>query len=127
MNNSELVQIADILPPTAPVSSSVDFLFYFFLMVAAAVVAALWYLRSSKQKLRRLHKQYQQGKIDNRQCAFQLAGLLSQEKSFSALSMQQKNQRWQEYSNTLQTACYSRQSIDDDAMSMLLREAERWL
>lgn len=117
MNNSELLQIADILPPTAPVTSSVNFWFYFLLMLVAVAMLVFYYLRSSKQKLRRLHKKYQQGKINNRQCAFQLAGLLSQKKS----------RRWQAYANTLQAACYSRQSIDDDAMSSLLREAERWL
>lgn len=121
MNNSELLQIADILPPTAPVTSSVNFWFYFLLMLLAVAMPVFYYLRSSKQKLRRLRKKYQQGKINNRQCAFQLAGLLSQ----------QKSRRWQAYANTfentLQAACYSRQSIDDDTMSNLLREAERWL
>ncbi len=138
MNNSELVQIADILPPTAPASPSVDFSLVFFLLIAVVTVVGLWYRRSSKQQLKRLCKQYQQRRINNRRCAFQLSDLLRkkrllrqdrqyQEPGATTLSAQQKNQSWQEYSATLQVACYSRRGLDDDAMSQLLRESARWL
>lgn len=138
MNNSELVQIADILPPTAPVSPSVDFSFVFFLLIAVVAVIGFWYQRSSKQQLKRLHKQYQQRKIDNRRCAFRLSNLLRKKKplhrnnqhhntSASSLPAKQNNNAWQEYSTTLQVACYSRRGLDDDAMSQLLQETERWL
>ena len=132
MNNSELAQIADILPPAAPVSPPVDSWLYFFLLIAVVTVVGFWYLRSSKQQLRRLRKQYQQHKIDNRQCAFQLTSLLRQNNqrqdiSTSLFSPQQNNLAWQEYSSALQVACYSRRSLDDETMSQLLRETERWL
>jgi len=132
MNNSELVQIADILPPTAPVSPSVDLSLVLFLLIAVVAVIGFWYRRSSKQQLKRLHKQYQQHKIDNRRCAFQLSELLRQnrqhqEPGTTTSSTQQKNQSWQEYSTTLQIACYSRQGLDDDAMTQLLSESARWL
>ena len=138
MNNSELVQIADILPPTAPVSPSVDLSLVFFLLITVVAVIGFWYRRSSKQQLKRLRKQYQQHKIDNRRCAFQLSNLLRKKKplhqysqrhdpSTSSLSALQNNNAWQEYSTMLQVACFSRQSLDDDAMSKLLQETERWL
>lgn len=132
MNDSELVQIADILSPTAPVSPSVDLSLVFFLLIAAVAVIGFWYRCSSKQQLKRLRKQYQQRKIDNRRCAFQLRDLLHQnsqrhDTSASSLSAQQNNYTWQEYSTTLQVACFSRQGLDDDAMSQLLQETERWL
>jgi len=127
MNNSELVQIADILPPTVPVSTPVGSGIYFFLLIIIVAAAVLWSLRSSKQKLKRLRKKFQQGKIDNRQCAFQLTGLLDTAVNTTTSSAQKDSQRWQEYTSALQLARYSRRGLDNEAMAKLLREAERWL
>ncbi len=127
MNNSELVQIADILPPTTPVSAPIDSGIYFFLLMIIVAAAVLWSLRSSKQKLKRLRKKFQQGKIDNRQCAFQLAGLLGPVVNTATSSAQKDSQHWQEYISALQLARYSRRGLANEAMTKLLREAERWL
>ena len=136
MNTSELVQIADILPPVAPVSTSANVWFYVLLLTLFIALASFSYLRSSKQqfkrRLRRLRRQYQQHKLDNRQCAFQLARLLCQNLqipriSAFSLDTQLNNTAWNKFSTALQVACYSRQSLDKKTMTNMLDEAEAWL
>jgi len=136
MKTSELVQIADILPPVAPASTSDNIWFYVLLLTLFIALASFRYLRSSKQqfklRLRRLRRQYQQHKLNNRQCAFHLTRLLCQKLqiprlSASALSQHQNSKAWQEYVAALHVARFSRQGLNDDAMKQLLVEAESWL
>jgi len=132
MNDSKLAQIADILPPTAPVTHSVDIWFYILLFTSILAIIIFWKLRSRKQQLRRLRNQYQQQKINNRRCAFQLKKLLQLNSSHQNIStttfqLQKNSRNWCEYSSALQAACYSRKGLDDKAMSHLLSESEQWL
>ena len=135
MSNSTLVQIADILPPAAPVapaSASVAFWVYVLLLILCIVLATIWYLRSSKQKLRRLRRQYQQRKLDSRQCAFRLSRLLCQRLqiariSTSLLPEQHDRTAWQTYATCLQAAYFSRHCINNNEITDLLDEAEQWL
>jgi uncharacterized protein YlxW (UPF0749 family) len=128
LNNSELVQMADILPPAVPVSAiSVAGIYLFLLLlVAVIVVFGFRYQKSSKRKLRRLRKRYLRHKLDNRQCAFQLKRQLRDDVNTSTVSARQ-GRDWLEYSTALQAACYSSRSLDDGAMLQLLSDAERWL
>ncbi len=133
MNNSELVQIADILPPMAPAAPADNFWLYFLLLTAIVAATAYGHLHSAKQvqklRLKWLRRQYQQQNINNRQCAFQLANLLQKNAPHQYLSTSTFSpaQNKQTFSNTLQIACYSRHGLDDDAMLQLLTEAEHCL
>jgi len=132
MDSSEIVQIADILPPPVPDAPAADFWIYVVLFAVIIITAGFRYLRSSQQRLKRLRKQYRQRKLDKRRCAFQLSHLLCQHmqivSSGAAASLRlQKNKTWQEYLTALQRACYSREGLSDDAMVQLLNDTERWL
>jgi len=132
MNKSDVVHIADILPPPVPDVSVIDFRVYVLLLAVILFIVVFRYLRSSEQRLKRLSKQYQQHKLDKRRCAFELSELMRQHmkgsaKNLSSMREQKNKKAWQEYSTTLQVARYSRQGLSDDAMAQLLHDTERWL
>jgi len=122
VNKNELVQMADILPPSIPVAVSTNVEIYIVAFVFFITVA-LYFLRSRKQRLQRIRLRYKYNKISNRQCAFELAGLLQHTNHY------EKNGgvSWQAYSSVLQRACYSRESLDGAAMQQLLDETGQWL
>ena len=121
MVENELVQIADILPPDAPVTSS-DFIgIYLFILITIFVFISFAFWLSSKHQFKQLRRRYQNKKIDSRYCAFEIINLLS------PACVNQNNIAWQEYAKALQFACYSRHSLDNDKMMQLLNKTEQWL
>lgn len=132
MNSADVTQIADILPPPLPVDASANVMLYVFLFVGSILVLSVFYYRSNQQKLKRLQKKFQQQKIDNRHCAYQLSNLLNQvlqknPKSHLVVLQNQNDDVWKKYISTLQAACYSRRGLNNDAMNQLLIDTERWL
>ncbi len=136
MNAGGSVHIADILPPSAPVSSSVHiWLYVLLLLVSVAIAVSIFvyirYVASGRYQLRRLHQQHLRHKTGNRQLALQLNRLLCQRLelpriSTSAFLGHQDNRQWQLFSTALLLACFSRKDPDDDAMQALLNAAGQW-
>jgi len=136
MNDSNLVQIADILPPPAPELLSADYGSYFalilILLLASILILAM---RSSRWQLRKLRWLYQLQKIDNRQLAFQLVRLLRKRLNLSRIDPSllpefvkpEDGETWLAFTTQLKTACYSRHSLNDKAMTKLLHRTNQWL
>lgn len=121
MNKNELAQIADILPPSVPLAEPMNTSIYIFVFVLFIAVAAGFFLVSRKQRLQRIGLRYQRNKINSRQCAFELSRLLNN------TGKNNNNGSWQVYSQILQQACYSRDSLDAAAMAQLLAKTKQWL
>ncbi len=136
MNSAGLMHIADILPPSVPVSSSETIWLYVLLLIVSVpvVVSIAVYIRysaSGKYQLKRLYRRHLWHKTGNRQRALQLGRLLCQRLelphiSTSAFSGCRDNRQWRLFSTALLFACFSREDPDDEAMKALLDQAGQW-
>ncbi len=140
MNSKDIIQIADIIPPAAPVVSTADsWPFALFLLVSLILIfISVWqrtmtgrkYLRY--RQLKQLRDNYLKKRINSRDCAVQLAALLKNTElnkytNSCANTCDEKQKTWQMLSDKLKYACYSRQSLDAKAMTALLNDSLRWL
>jgi len=121
MNSSELEKIADILPPMAPAASTDSIWPVIFLIIFLLCTVGIYFYRSNKQQLRRLHKKHLHKKINQRQLAFELAQLVTQKDHSPS------NGSWNIFHNQLQAACFSRNGLHEDAMKELMTSAEQWI
>ncbi len=122
MKNVELEKIADILPPSAPVNSSELILETIFLLVLFVVtMTSIHYYHSKKQQLKRLRKKHQKKIINQRQLAFELNHLLTQK------TPQPGDHSWEIFHRQLQTACFSRNGLENDVMEDLINRAAQWI
>ncbi|MFK5950238.1 MAG: hypothetical protein QM500_15865 [Methylococcales bacterium] len=122
MSEIKLDKIADILPPSVPVSNTDNLWQVAIILIIIIILSAyIYYYRSNKQKLRRLKKFYQNKIISQRQLALKVSDLLKRnsvsiDKDLNAALHQ-----------TLQAARFSRNGIDKNSMIELIQRVEKWI
>ncbi|VAW55855.1 hypothetical protein MNBD_GAMMA07-921 [hydrothermal vent metagenome] len=126
MKNETLATIADILPPSAPVSAQNNIgLFMFLLVLSLSIFAYVNFYRSYKQQLQRLKKGYRQKKINQRQLAFKLIHLLKKKSISSDDKIRQR--LFEELNTQCQAACFSRNGLSENAMDNLFERVKQWI
>lgn len=122
MSQIKLDKIADILPPSVPISSAGNLWQVIITLIIIILLSAfIYYYRSRKQQLKRLKKRYQNKKIKQRQLAFKIADLLNQ----SSVSIDKELNAT--LHQTLQAARFSQNGIDESNMIELIRRVEKWI
>jgi len=119
---TSLDHIADILPPTPPVSSANEILIFFIILTFLILLSsAILYFRSDKQQLKRLIIKYQHKKINQRKLAQKTYALIKQ------ISIREDKNSHELFYIPLQAACFSRNGIEESRMTELIQRVEKWI